>query len=283
MARKSRARRRTNTPVPADVQMSDLDLKIEALGQQKVRVQQGGRSVEMSTTDVVLKKLVATAVAGGSHALSQYFDLIQGSEEVRQAVVSQEVEIGLRLKASHKAIYARHRDAHGVDPAVYPHPDDIVIDRRRGYKIIGPSDEIGQRTMERVRAEIEALLLQDALDRARATPSRRRDPTIEKGDGVFLAMVLNETLPPRLQRSSTDFISTQMSLARRAQRELLKQTRAAWAQAGHEVPRGARPISAETGAAMFELLSDAARICSEGLSEAESERRVADAVVRRFG
>ena len=55
----------------------------------------------------------------------------------------------------------------------------------------------------------------------------------------MFAMVLNETLPPRVRLSSTDILMKQMKFGRLTKRELLKSLYNSWRKLGRQVPRGA--------------------------------------------
>ena len=242
---------------PEPEPMTDFGLQVERLGRQRITVRQDGGTQQITATEAVLRKRLATALGGSPHAQRQYAEDVRRIEEKRQALIADETDALSALQARHRRLYASHRATHGCDPEIYPHPDDLEFAPGKRTRITGPIDRAGHLRMLRTIDEIEALLLQDALDRARA--GRRRCPRIDPGDPVWPAGLLNETLPPRLRRSAVDLVGRRLELAGWPRRVLLKETRAAWRRAGQEVARGAAAPDREVVVGLANMVRDLIR------------------------
>ena len=122
-------------------------------------------------------------------------------------------------------------------PHILPHPDDVIIDYEKGARFLGPLDEREQKQMEETIQFCDVLFMQDALDQ-RSSTRRDRTPMQTPGGAKILAMVLQRTIPPRLQLSDNAIIVRQARYLGMPKRRLLKELYAAWKKLGHHMPRG---------------------------------------------
>lgn len=203
--------------------MTDSDRIVERLSQQLVTMRQNGTSQTITATEAVKFSHIKTALGGNSHAQRQHMDDVRRIEDKRAAEIEEANKTWAGIRSRLWQAYARHRKAHGCDPARFPHPDDIDICPGKPVRITGPLDAAGHAAMLRTCREIEAHLLQDALDRART--KRRRCPETRPGDPAWVANLLNRTLPLRLRQTCDQVASRRMELASVPLRQLLKQTR----------------------------------------------------------
>ncbi|MBX3582934.1 MAG: hypothetical protein KF810_13655 [Rhizobiaceae bacterium] len=116
------------------------------------------------------------------------------------------------------------------EPAIYPHPDDIVIDAD-SPKFLGPWDEEQNKRVQHTVQTCKVLLMQDELDR-RCETRLDGSPVKEPGAALFMFNQLNETLPPRLRLSDSRVSRLQMHFHCMAKRTLLKQLHADWRKIG---------------------------------------------------
>lgn len=281
MAGRGKTKRSSAAQVAKPV-MSDLDTTVEALARKKLRVQKGGHSVEISSMEAVLQKPLATAMAGGSHAQGQFIENVRRSEKARRAVIDKAVEDWTRIKQHQIREFQRYREQYGADPEIYPHQDDIVIDASTGVRIVGPLNrEDYKRAMKTIRL-VDAYLLQDALDWARQ--GRRKNVTIERGDPCFMAMLLNQGLPPRLRRKGAWMIARRITLAARSKRDLLRETHQAWKLAGEPRPRGSWGPDQEVGSAFLGVFTDFMKLWRDDqLTKDEKGDEIEASVQRRLG
>ncbi len=96
-------------------------------------------------------------------------------------------------------------------------------------------------------------------------------PGVIPGDALCMAQLAELSLPTRLRRGPDGMVSRMMDLSALTQRALLKQSRAAWAAAGMDLPRGTR---APPPGQMLAVLGAGARAVREVLSPGFDPRDV---------
>ena len=234
---------------------------------------------EMTIEEAIPQKRNVNALAGNSHSQRQVLADARRIEDKKQAARQAELEDWAKIKRALEKEFAAYRAQHdGAEPNRYPHPDDIILDRVKGVKIVRP---INQEEANRHKQTIEAEILQDALDRARE--KRRNDPHIETGGSYFMAMFLNETLPKRMRFSSDDLILKRMELRHVSQRELLKRSHHANKKAGLDTRRGAKGLPPDLGRSISDLTKDRVEIYKKGLIGRELEESINAALRTRLG
>lgn len=269
-------------PHADDPAMTDLDKLVEEVGKQAMTVRQNGHSKTMSTTEAILRKQAATALAGSPHAQRQHLERIAKAEETRRADLASENELWSRLRTRHFREYAEHRQRYGRDPELFPHPKDIESIPGKPVRIDGPLHAVENRQVQRACASVDAYLHQDALDRTQER--HRRDMTTTPGNPHWMAILINLTLPARLRWPESKFIERRMELSSLSIRALLKATRVAWKAAGLSVPRRARIPPPADMMRLVEMLVDLGRAASQpGVTPRDADRLVAETWRAHFG
>ncbi|MEJ8561059.1 hypothetical protein QTO30_07355 [Yoonia sp. GPGPB17] len=264
----------TKITVDDDGGMNDFWEQVDAVGRTKITIQKDGRPTALSIEEAVLQKLAASALSGSIQSIRQFNELQRLAAEHKQREINRSVTTWRAIREAQRKRYVAHRREHGTEPRSFPHPDDIMIDERTGVQIIGPIDEDEYNDMRRTKRVIDVCLWQDALER----PIRDDDsPT----GGLLLAMLLNECLPRRERLSDADMMRKVMRREVMSKRQVLKEARQAWLDAGHVVKRGATFWSADTIVSLIKMLPDAARICGSDKLDEDAQLQALQNMIRQ--
>lgn len=200
----------------------------------RIKVKIDGKETELTKNELAVRKLVQMAMNGSTHAMSNLLRELNRAQEIRQVKIDEQLEWGEKFKAMQQARLEALQKAGKSTDSVLPHPDDIVLDPKKGCRFIGPSNETElAAVMERV-AFMETCMMQDELE------SRMGIHESEHMSGAFFLMELfNSSLPVRFRRDTVAIFMASWKYERLTKRELLKMCREAWRKRlGREVPRG---------------------------------------------
>jgi hypothetical protein len=275
MSRTRRPYPPTLTPTP------EYDAAFDEIAKRDVQVRTGGTETTVTALEAVIQKQFATALSGNSHALRQVTVNALRIEEHRHRQIADDVARWKRIKSYQQKLYADYRADHGCDPLEFPHPDDIVINEKTGVTIDGPCSLEEHRQHMNTLALLDALMLQDILDRARDGQRYEWKPVI--GDPFTVAILLNRTLPTRLAWTEDEFLTRQMDYESSPIRVLLKDCYTAWRTLGVPLKRGTRFPTKRMGQ-LLELLPHLQRIMLDpATTNAQKDRLVEQMAVERFG
>lgn len=228
---------RRTPSLPPPFVATRLDAEAIRIGAQTADVRVGGSVQSLSMTETVMRKQFETAMKGSPLAQKAFLERVDRAERLNSEVIDVMCE-GAEAFRDAQAKRIAAAVARGEDTTlVLPHPDDILIERGKGVRIVGPVDEEDFRqTMNTVHVR-DALLFEDSLDASRYPKAFERPAVL--GEPLWFAIILNDVLPSRLRLTNFEMVSRTMRLQSRTRRDLLKGTRAAWIKAGVRRRRGA--------------------------------------------
>ncbi|WP_393933252.1 hypothetical protein [Yoonia sp. R2-816] len=222
--------------------------------------------------------MTASALHGSPQSIRQYNELRRLGAEKKQHDINRDVATAQRFKRAQQALHDQHIEEHGCEPLAFPHPDDIIIDPRDGVRVIGPCNHDEYVMMRNTQLVIDACLWQHALDQR--VMGRGMDDTPASG-ALLVAMFLDETLPRREQISPSDMVLITMRREVMAKRQLLRETRQAWLDAGYIVKRGATMWSETRMKQILCMLPEAIRICNNPDIDEEEEMQALQDMIRQ--
>jgi len=197
----------------------------------------GGVIEKLTNREIMERSQFQSGMAGNSVAQRDYLRRADEAEEARREHIDAQCTFWSQVKAKHQRVIDEARAAKQPIPRVLPHPDDITIDWENGVRIPGPIDEDEWKRFNETVLMRDALYVQQAMEDAVNGVSMRDRPTL--GAPGLLALVLNQTLPPSFRQSESDWGVWVDRLTRHSQRDLLRQSGAAWkAAVGARVSRG---------------------------------------------
>ena len=142
-----------------------------------VTVQEGDKVYKIPAMQALLRTLFNAAVQGDTRAARQLLELIGQAEAGRTGAALGTLEQAVRFKEKYGPIF-QERERRGEEPLeIYPHPDDILIDKDSGEVTIdGPvnKEQADARKVVRAQAiqsmaryfEVEAALAEDPTNKA---------------------------------------------------------------------------------------------------------------------
>lgn len=237
--------------------MTEYDRSVLTLSQQKTKVRIGGETQEMTIADAVNRSTVQSALQGNSHA--QWLIQHQTAEasakrEAEKALQRHNLEILYTYNS--RAIRAAKAAGQPTE-LILPHPDDIDFSIETGPAIRGPADEADWLvclSMARLR---DALLLQDALDRALRGERSKID--FVPFDAASIALMIDLGLPSRLRLDVDTRFHRWRDYSTRPLRQLLKDVRAGWHSCGLDIARGTPSLAARFMEDLLCLLVESVR------------------------
>jgi len=187
-----------------------------------------GSEQKIPAKQAVLKAQLAAAITGNAHAQRHLLERIERAEAIEAVELANEIFSWREYVATQNARIAEAKSKGEPEPWILPHPVDVVIERGKPIRFIGPFDEIEHKLMlERIRYR-EQLILQAALDERCWPLPRTNDPLDGPGTARLLAESMNASLPPRLRWTDNDRLRIELRLQRLTKRELLKRTFRGW-------------------------------------------------------
>lgn len=235
---------------------SYIDKILEA-GDRIITVMVNGRPVQMSVHEAALHSEEAPALKGSPMAQRHLLDTYRLAYLEHCAHIEDECDRWEEHRRNLIALRA-HAEATGQPIAhPFPHPDDIVIDRQKGVRLVGPLDEREQANLEDSIRFRDTLLVQDLYECCELR-GRRQRRDLEEGPGVaiLLAHFFNDRMPKRYRLTIPQMI-VQLMYERMTKRELRKTLYQAWKSQGRPLRRGAMLGSIAKGRQLFAALSEA--------------------------
>jgi len=251
--------------VTVDLSLAEQPLLTDTLkvAQRRVTRRENGKAEEISVSEAVVQATFAAALKGVPRSQSLALGMLRDAGDAQALEIRRVSRILEDYKAGAEAEIA---DAvrRGLPPARFvPHPDDIVIDRVKGPRFLGPVDEEEQAKLERLLRCRDVLIMQDALER-RSTTRLDGTPLTEPGSALLLALLIDRGAPVRLRLSEGAWIDRIMHYQRVPKRQLLKRLYAAWQQLGLPYPRGYVMANQSRTMALLALAFDLSREALDG-------------------
>lgn len=236
-----RPRAKKDEPILVD-QLPTHRAILEGAGR-TVRLRDGDTVSDVSIPDALVRALHASALKGNPLSLRLAFQLAQDAERQRAAEIQKDIAWARDYKANVSEAMAAAKKAGDKLLRFLPHPDDVVINERFGFKIVGPINEEEQEELEGRLRLLDVLLMQDVLDE-RLGPPQGASPHWSSG-ALLVAIIINGAVPKRYRVSDTELDYRRWRFERLSKRTLLKDVCGAWKSVGIDMPRGARFLSAD--------------------------------------
>lgn len=240
-----------------------------------VRIREGDAVTEISTREAMVQSVYATGLKGNARSQGLALDLMRTADMIRAKERAEQEAKGRAWKAVQAQELAAAVAAGRDTRLVLPHPDDIAIGGDDGYRIVGPWDEDSLARHEHTLHVIDALILQDELDRRRQKHPRSSSGSLQddKTGAWLLAYFLNRLLPVRLRLTDTQMLMKVMAAERHTLRQLLKITYAAWQALNRSVKRGATFASFDTIKRELEFRAEFHKAYTAGLIDLDAVAR----------
>jgi hypothetical protein len=201
------------TPVPP----SSNGLILEE-GNRLLKVQEQGVTSQVTTFKAIVRSQVQAAVKGNAYAQRIFIEGFKEAEAEKQRMVDEENGIWRNYCNRMRPLFELAEAKGDPPPEVWPHPDDVVIDPKKGVRFIGPWDEESAADLQETLKLRDVLLVQDAWDDS----CGRGEGEYNQTTAGLVATMLNEHVPARYRLSDFDYVSRVSRLRGTSKRELRK-------------------------------------------------------------
>jgi Family of unknown function (DUF5681) len=141
-----------------------------------VTVREGDQVSEIPALQALLRTMFRASAQGDTKAGRQLLDLISRTETARSGTAIEILQFAAQYKETWTPIFDKHERLGKDPPAIYPHPDDVIINPATGEVTIdGPDSEelagaqkaVRQRVLEKMGRylEVDAALAKDPANR----------------------------------------------------------------------------------------------------------------------
>lgn len=203
-----------------------------------ITVREGATTREMPAINAVARKQIATAFGGSAYAQKHLTERYHWAELERRHKIAKEIEVFTYYVESRRAEIAEAKTNGQPPPNPLPHPDDVVIDREKGVRFIGPLCEEDVARLEHTLKFRDVLLLQHALDEREVGDPNSEDILDRPGSAYVFAETLNNGVPERFRLSDIKILLKLSRYKTMPKRALLKELYGAWRAVGAPARRG---------------------------------------------
>ncbi len=175
-----------------------LQQQLEEEAYRLLRLQENGKSIELSATQALVRSIFMSALKGNRINQKYLLELLKAEEEKAATRHNDHYAHYRKLQKQGYAAIKQAKDNNQPVPKIYPHPDDILLDpKTREVRVVGPLTE------DDLPAYRRQLLTRDKLFANYAHHKGRKNlyksDTITQRMHLSLALLANDILPPSLQ------------------------------------------------------------------------------------
>lgn len=201
-------------------------------------MRQGDVVKEVSVREATARAHLKTALGGNARALADFTRQLIRADVRRSAKLAEEQDFWRAWRDHARAQIAQAKRNGDHEPAILPHPDDIVIREDEPVRFTGPTDAAGLKSLEETCRLRDLMFLWNELDERVRRKQAKQGPT-PRGGAALLFM----DLPLRMRLSEADMYNHELNARRMTKRELLKTLHAGWRALGKPRKRGVLPPS----------------------------------------
>jgi len=200
-----------------------------------VTMREGGRVSRISHEQALIHAISANALKMNHGAQRLLVEILREAQRKEAAAVAKEHELFEWYCEHWHSVMAEAARKGEPAPKLWPHPDDIIFEPDKRVRIVGPLDADEAARYDTYCQFRDVLLLQNALGGKLAGSQDK-----EASGALLAALILNDSLPKRMQLDEARLLWRVMRQDALPKRELLKQVHQAWRQLGVPMPRGKR-------------------------------------------
>ena len=138
-----------------------------------IKIREGDRVEKIPVIQAILRKVAVAAANGNTRAQQTYLNLLIGAEADRRMATMELFATAVEYKQHWGPVLAERARSGASGPEPVPHPDDVIIDFKRGeVRIDGPVSEQEKAAQEWLRANS----MEFVLSLARINEKLKSDP-----------------------------------------------------------------------------------------------------------
>ena len=228
---KGRPKKEKKQPEPPKFRDGMLGSFLEREAFRTLQLHENGNPVEMTAAEAILRSIMLDGVKGNRLAKKYALETLRQEEKEALERSSESYLFWMKTKLEGEAEIARCEKQGIEPPRLYPHPDDILLDETKiKAHIVGPLNADQAIPFERG-ALVRDLFLAITIfeeKHGKATTFELNGHT-GKG-GVFVAQVINDSLPPSFQKGDAVITIDVLGLQSLTKKQLGKRLNALRAQ-----------------------------------------------------
>lgn len=166
-----------------------------------VTVQENGEMSQITARDAVIRAQIKSAATGSPYAQEYQLRRFERAEKEEMAAIEAANAVAeLYIESCRRKIEAAQEAGEPI-PEFLPHPDDIVIEPGKHWEVDGPIDAQTLEMMNSARELRDLFLMQHIYE-------MRRDRPVGTSLNLFVARIIDQKLPKRLQMNDSEIINS---------------------------------------------------------------------------
>jgi hypothetical protein len=234
--RPKKARANKSAPTPGTLGTADSLALQEA--ERTIKIREGEEVREIPTIEAVFRAQAKSAISGNAFAQRDVVNRYEKAENERRRKIAEECEVWERYIENCRRLLAAAEAKGEPPPKLFPHPDDIFLDRKKGAFIRGPIDEEEAAMWGRLVRQRDLYIMQGVLDQRSWRKSNTKTPS-PISTALVIAQLFNDSVPRRLRLSEGAFMSRILENEIMTKRTLVKALYQGWREVDLPMRRGA--------------------------------------------
>ena len=136
----SRFKNKSGSEFGMDMPFTDMMKQTHDFITSRRRIRTSAGTEVVLNYEIMQRKQFESGVAGNSVSQRDFIDRGERAERALVEHVKQQCALWTHIKEQQQKILCDMQASGSTDPGPLPHPDDILIDPRKGVQILGPMD-----------------------------------------------------------------------------------------------------------------------------------------------
>jgi hypothetical protein len=247
---------RPRRSVPSSTGASTANAIMLQQAERLVTVRDGNEIRKVTVIEAVGLAQAKSAIEGSPYAQRDFFVRYQQAEQERLRKIAEDCDFWEWYIDMSRRKIAEAAARGEPPPKVLPHPDDVLIDREKGVRIVGPGNEDEEAQLQKSRKTLDILLMQAALDWRKHKDSHVSDPLDRHESALVTMHFWNELLPLRYRLTEPNIVSSLMTYKSMTMRSLEKNLYRSWRSIGIPMRRGQTLRPTRVAKQILELVVD---------------------------
>ena len=223
---KGRPKKQKKQPETVGFRDTPLAGYVEQEAFRPLTLMENGKSIEMPASQAILRSIMVDGVKGNRLAKKQAYQLLRQEEKAVEDRVLKNFLYYEELKSEYEEVLAKYAEKGIEPPRLYPHPDDILLDRAKlKVYVLGPLNKDAATPYERCTLLRDIYYAYSVLEEKTGKVSTLEIDGLTGCSWTVIAMSTERALPPSYQRdedATMGFCLGLQSLTKKQLRQKIK-------------------------------------------------------------
>tara|TARA_R110002110_G_scaffold186938_1_gene394260 strand:+ start:2522 stop:3454 length:933 start_codon:yes stop_codon:yes gene_type:complete len=198
---KGRPRKQNKQPETLGFRDMPLAGYLEKEAFRPLTLMENGKSIEIPASQAILRSIMVDGVKGNRLAKKQAYQLLRQEEKAVEDRVLKNFLYYEELKSEYEKVLAKYAEKGIEPPRLYPHPDDILLDRAKlKVYVLGPLNKDSATPYERGALLRDIYYAYSVLEEKTGKVSTVEIDGLTGSSWTVIAMSTEHALPPSYQR-----------------------------------------------------------------------------------